>query len=44
LSRALGGAIENGSEKKGKQKFHKQILRQFTCAITVFGYKCTNKY
>jgi len=44
FSRALGGAIENGSEKKKKQKVYEQISRQFTREITVFKFKPINQY
>jgi hypothetical protein len=43
FSRALGGAIENGSEKK-ETKIYEQISRQLTREITVFKYKTINQY
>jgi len=43
FSRALGGAIENGSEKK-ETKIYEQISRQFTREITVFKFKPINQY
>ena len=42
FSRALGGAIENGSEMK-ETKIYEQISKQFMREITVFKYRTINQ-